>query len=251
MDLAIEITLKTVATELNVRLPHDVKFPDLWTLVETAYKRKYGKRLPLKSEISTVHDRRNAVQHRGSVPSDTDLKQYMEFAFKFLDEVFLTVAGLRLDQVFLSSIIDNVDLREMMEVAEGSLSSNPKASMEASMKSFMWARLLAQRKLGHFDPTLGAFDPQDRLQRAMREPVTDVAKPILDHLLMLELGVDAVLYNRINQVAPYPFLAVGMTKPSDVGVAETLPSNYNESNAWLCYSFVLENILKWQDKGVF
>lgn len=251
LDLAVEITLKTIGPELSVVLPRDVKFPDLWTMVDEKYNSSYHKHLPLKSDIDVIHDKRNSVQHHASVPSDTDLKQFKPHAFQFLDEVFLTVTGLHLNQVFLSSLIDDAELRQMMETSESNISNNPKLSMESSMKSFTWAKLLTQRRLGYFDPTLGAFDPRNPTQMAIEEPVTVVVKPILDHLLTLELGIDAVQYSRINQVAPITFLSGQVTRPADVAVGDTLATNYTEANAWLCYNFVLENILKWQDKGVF
>jgi hypothetical protein len=248
LDLAIEITLKTLATELSVRLPNPVNFPTLWKLVEGQYYIQYHKMLPSKSDIFSIHDKRNSVQHHGSVPSDTDLRQCKSYAFGFLDEVFLTLTGLHLHQVFLSSLIDNTELRQMMELAERDVSSDPKDSMYASMRSFMWAKILAQRQLGYFDPTLGAFDTQDRLQRAMKEPIREVANRIVDHLFTLELGFDTVTYGRINKIAPFPLLGAGITKPADVHLADTLPSNYTEDNAWICYNFVLETILKWQDR---
>lgn len=248
LDLAIEMTLKTVASELSVHLPPYVNFPTLWKSVEAKYHMKYHKMLPLKSDIFTIHDKRNSVQHYGSVPSDTDLKQFKPYAFQFLDEVFQSLTGLRFHQVFLSSLIDNIELRQMMELAEKDVSSDPKASMYASMRSFMWARILAQRQLGYFDPTLGAFDPQDTFQRAMKAPVREVTKRIVDHLFTLELGVDTVAYGRISKIAPFPLLEVGITKPADVNLADTLPSNYTEDNAWICYNFVLEAILRWQER---
>src|SRR5208282_3407184 len=81
LDLSIEITLKTAASELSVRLPTHVDFPTLWQCVEDEYNNRYSKMLPLKSDIFTIHDKRNSVQHHGSIPSDTDLKQFKPYAF--------------------------------------------------------------------------------------------------------------------------------------------------------------------------
>lgn len=250
IDMAVETTLKTIATEVGVNVPRDTKFPQLWKLVDHRYNQNFQKSLPLKSEISRMHDRRNAVQHDGSIPSENDLKQHLTYVSQFLDEVVSVVAGLGLHQIFLSSVIENAELREMMETAEKNISSDPKVSMEASMRSFMWGKVLAQRQLGHFDPTLGAFDPQNRFQRLMREPVTEVIEPIVDRLLTLELGIDAVLYSNMNRIAPHPLVSSGMTKPADIDIADTFSSNYVEKNAWSCYSFVLDNILKWQERGL-
>jgi hypothetical protein len=251
LDLSVEISLKTAASELSVVLPANVKFPDLWNRVDAAYFTRFGKKLPLRIDITTIHDKRNSVQHHGSIPSDTDLRQFKTDAFQFLNEVFQTLTGRTFHQVFLSSLIDNIELRQMMETSEANVSNNPKLSMESSMKSFAWAKLLTQRRLGYFDPTLGAFNPQNPMEMAIKEPVTGVVKPILDHLLTLELGIDAVRYNRINLVAPITLVSAGVTKLGDVTVGNTLASNYTESNAWFCYDFVLENILNWQDRGVF
>jgi len=250
MDMAIETTLKTVATELGVIIPRDTKFPQLWTSVNTSYMAKFKKPLPLPSEIRRIHEERNDVQHQGSIPSETDLKQHLQYAQQFLDEVFLTVAGLGLNQVFLSSIIENADIRQMMEMAEKNISSDPKVSIEASMRSFMYARIIAQRQLGHFDPTFGVFDPMDKLHRAMKKPIDEVAKRLMDRFLTVELGIDPVRYSRINRIAPYPFVSLEVRSPADVQIADTIQSNYTERNAWTCYDFVLETILKWQEAGL-
>jgi hypothetical protein len=250
MDLSIEMTLKTVASELSVTLPHNTNFPTLWKKVETSYYTKYHKNLPLKSDISALHDKRNSVQHYGSIPSDTDLKQFKPCAFQFLDEVFMSLTGMHLHEIFLSSLIDNVEIKQTMELAERNVASDPKASMNASMRSFTWARILAQRQLGYFDPTLGAFEGQEKLQGAIRGPLEEVAKRIVDHLYILELGVDAATYNKVNEIAPFPVLHLGISKPADVNLADTLASNYTQPNAWLCYNFVLATILGWQEKGL-
>lgn len=252
MDMAIETTLKTVATELgvSVRTFREGRFPELWKLVNRLYRAKFNKSLPLTSEIHGIHEGRNAVQHRGSIPSEADLRQHLEYARQFLDEVLVTVAGLSLDQVFLSSTIENADVRQMMEIAEKNISSDPKASMSASMKSFMCAKVLAQRQLGHFDPTFGAFDPTNKVQRAVKDPIEEVAKRLMDRFSTVELGIDAVQYSKISRIAPYPLIGVYVTKPDHVIIADTLPSNYTESNAWTCYDFVLETILRWQEMGL-
>jgi len=250
VDMAIEMTLKTLATELNVGIRPNVRFPELWRQVDIAYSSKYNKAMPLKAEIEKVHNARNNVQHQGIIPSETDLKQFLDFSTQFLNEVLLAATGLGLDQLFLSSIISKTELRGMMELAEKNVSSDPRTSMIASMKSFGWSKVLAKRQLGYFDPTLGALDRRKKLERAMEKPLTEVLIPILDHLTDIELGIDPAIHSRILKIAPYPIITIGMTKIDDVHIAETAPFNYTESNAWFCYDFVIQNILRWQDKNL-
>lgn len=251
LDLAVEITLKTVASELSVRLDRYVNFPTLWQMVERKYKSKYHKMLPLKSDIFTIHDKRNSVQHSGSIPSDTDLKQFKPYAFQFLDEVFLTLTGLRFHQVFLSLLVDNVELRQTLELAERDIASDPKASMYASMRSFMWARILAQRQLGYFDATFGVFDPTDKLEDRIKTRIDKVVTRLMDRFLTVELGIDAVRYSRIRKISPHPILSgLSTTKPAEIAIADTIQSNYTENNAWECYDFALETILRWQQMGL-
>jgi hypothetical protein len=114
----------------------------------------------------------------------------------------------------------------------------------------MCARVLSQRQLGHFDPTFGAFNPMNKLQRAIKEPIDEVAKRIVDRFSAVELGIDAVRYSKISRIAPYPIIGSYVTKPDDVITAETLQSNYTQSNAWTCYDFALEMILRWQEMGL-
>lgn len=250
MDMAIEITLKTVATELGVKVGREARFPELWKAIDNRYTAQFKKQLPLAGETRRIHEGRNAVQHQGSIPSDTDLKQHLECARQFLDEVFLTVAGSGLSQVFLSSIVENPDVRRMMETAEKNISSDPKASMEASMKSFTYAKILAQRQLGHFDATFGAFDPRDKTQVAMKKPIDEVVNRLVDRFSTVELGIDAVLYSKIRRIAPHPIISLGVQSAAGVAVADTMQSHYTESNAWTCYNFALETILKWQEMGL-
>jgi len=250
LDFAIEMTLKTVATELNQTVKYGIRFEDLWKQVDSAYSRQFSKPLPLKSEIGKIRRARNIVQHEGSVPSDDDLEQYFEYTTKFLDEVLLTVTTRGLSQTYLSSIISNTELQRTMEQAEVNLSSDPRTSMIASMKAFGWAKLLAQRQLGFFDPTLGAFDMHDRFQRKMEEPLTEITKSIVDRLSSLELEIDPIRHNKILAVAPNPYISLRTAKIDDIHMFETIPSNYTESNAWFCYDFALENILRWQSRNM-
>jgi len=239
LDFAVEMSLKTVATELNQIVKHRIRFEDLWKQVNTAYSHKFDKPLPLKTEIERIHFARNMVQHEGSIPSEDDLEQYFEHTTKFLDEILLRVTGHGLSQTYLSSIISDAELRRMMQLAETYLSSDPKASMTASMKAFGWAKLLAQRQLGFFDPTMGAFDIRDRFQRKIEEPLTQIVKSIVDRITSLELEIDPIRYNKILAVAPSPYIALRTAKIDDINIFETIPSNYTESNSWLCYDFVL------------
>jgi len=250
VDMAIETTLKTLATELKVKIQYDVSFPELWKQVDIAYSKKYKKALPLKAEIQKVHSARNNVQHQGLIPSETDLKQFLDFSAQFLNEVLLAATGLGLDQLFLSSIISNAELRRMMELAEKNVSSDPRTSMIASMKSYGWSKVLVRRQLGYFDPTLGALDRRKKLERAIEKPLREVLAPILDHLTDIELGIDPTIHSGILKIAPYPIITIGTEKIDDVHIAETAPLNYTESNAWFCYDFVIQNILRWQDKNL-
>jgi hypothetical protein len=248
LDFAIEMTLKTIATEVNETVRYGIKFDELWGQVDSAYSLKYNKPLPLKTEIEKIHFARNRVQHEGSVPSDDDLEQYFEHVTNFLEEVLLTVTGRGLNQTYLSSIINNTDLKRTMELAEKNLSSDPKSSMIASMKAFGWAKLLAQRQLGFFDPTLGVFDMHDEVQRKMEEPLTHIVESLVDRLSSVELEIEPIRHNKVLSVAPSPYIAIRTEKIDDIHILETIPSNYTEPNAWFCYDFALENILRWQSR---
>ena len=250
LDFAVEMTLKTVAAELNQSVKYGIRFEKLWKQVESAYSRKFGKPLPLKTEIERIHFARNTVQHDGSIPSGEDLEQYFEHTTRFLDEILLTVTGHGLGQTYLSSIISDAELRRMMELAETNLSDDPQTSMTASMRAFGWAKLRAQRHLGFFDPTLGAFDMHDRFQRKIEEPLTQVVELIVDRLSSLELEIDPIRHNKILAVAPNPYISLRTAKIDDINIFETIPSNYTESNAWFCYDFALENILRWQSRNM-
>jgi len=250
MDLSIETTLKTVATELNAQITPNTTFPDLWKKVDQAYAIRYQKSLPLKGEIDKIHHARNSVQHQGLIPSPTDLNQFLGYATRFLDDVFLTFSGLKLNELFLSSIIDNVDICKMMEVAERDVSTDPRSSMVASVKSFEWAKTLSLRNIGFFDPTLGAFDSHDGIGRALQEPVRKIVHSMVERIMELELQVDRRAYVKIRGIAPYAYITVGTTDANTVSVSEADKLNYNEGNAWLCYGFALEMILRWQERGL-
>lgn len=250
--MAIEMSLKTLATEIGAKAKAkrggDLTFPDLWKEVDGVYLRKFGNSLPLKAEVSSIHSARNMLQHQGIVPSEPDLKQYSDYSTQFLDQVLAAVTGFGLDRLFLSGLIENGDLQQMMEVAERNVSSDPKRSMEASMKSFAWSNVLAKRQLGYFHPMLGAIDKRNKIEAAIEKPLNKTITPILDVIWDLVLGIDRVFYSRVRKVAPYPMISLGMKRVNDVDVADTSSSNYNEDNAWLCYDFTIENILRWQDK---
>lgn len=107
-DNAVEIVLKCVATKKGFS-PKGKYFVFEELLVEN---------LPLKEQIRGLHKIRNIVQHQGDIPSMESTIKYKGYVEDFFNEVCSRIFSVPYEKLYLSELIENEKLRELVLEAE-------------------------------------------------------------------------------------------------------------------------------------
>ncbi len=111
-DNTVEMILRTIATIENInpsRKKQHLEFPDLVRLIDN---------LPLKEQIESMHRMRNGIQHQGDVPSIESVVKYKGYTGDFVRKMCTDRFKISYDEVFLSQLIFNKNLRNKVTDAE-------------------------------------------------------------------------------------------------------------------------------------
>ena len=133
IDGAIERFLWTIITEFNVgsKLSKEPKFPELYKVADDAV----GNKLPLKTEVQKIHAIRNGAQHQGTIPSERDIESSLIYAEDFLSQGYLVCFSIKFNEIFLSDLIIDPELRAQLKKVEDYLSKKDyeNAAKEAAL----------------------------------------------------------------------------------------------------------------------
>lgn len=109
-DNAVEIVLRCVATRRGIRSKKkQLYFEDFLQADDD---------LPLKEQMRGLHRMRNAVQHQGDVPSMESIVKYGGYTGDFFRQVCRAIFSVPYEELFLSELIENENLRRQMRKAE-------------------------------------------------------------------------------------------------------------------------------------
>ena len=112
-DNAVEMVLKCVATKQGIRPERKhFYFGDLLGKMDG---------LPLKEQMKGLHEVRNIVQHQGDIPSTDSVIKYKSYTEDFFKEVCGGIFNVPYEELFLSALIENEDLRKRVLKAEEAL----------------------------------------------------------------------------------------------------------------------------------
>ncbi|MCB0195753.1 MAG: DUF4145 domain-containing protein [Anaerolineae bacterium] len=88
-DLSIETTLKTVIQELTSKKKPEFTFPDLIKQVDSLLKENNLGEFPNRARVEKIHDFRNDAQHKAKSPSETDVRDCIEYTNTFLEQLLV------------------------------------------------------------------------------------------------------------------------------------------------------------------
>lgn len=109
-DNAVEMVLRCAATKRGIKSgKKQLYFEDF--LLEIA-------EVPLKEQMRGLHRVRNAVQHQGDVPSMESVIKYRGYAEDFFRAVCGEIFSMPYEELFLSQLIENENLRQQLLKAE-------------------------------------------------------------------------------------------------------------------------------------
>jgi len=126
IDQAIEHFLHTLIIEYNVtklKSPLNAKFKEIFDASNDEIKNVLKKELPLKTAVFTVHNLRNIAQHYGTIPSESEIQKSVIYCEDFLLQSYNLCFNKNYEEVFLSELIIDDDVRKHFREGEIALSN--------------------------------------------------------------------------------------------------------------------------------
>ena len=158
-DNAIELLLRCVATQYGITFKNllFVTFPELWNKVNEKYVQEQTSELPKKTEMFHLHDIRSDVQHWGISPFSSEIVDRFDiYTLDFVQEILVSVFGLNYNELFMSSLVNDEEIRENLTDAEKALADEDwKDSIQKVSIAFALAKMKEENKLNLYDPFFG------------------------------------------------------------------------------------------------
>ncbi len=134
---AVEMTLLVLAEFLTVTIPTRTEFDRYFTLINEKIEPQI---LPLHSQMMRLNRIRVQAKHAGIFPQHSEVANLVPVVRAFLDEICSRHLGIDFATLNLSSIIENVAQRILVEESEHELaSSNYLGALIAARKAFYLA----------------------------------------------------------------------------------------------------------------
>jgi len=286
LDMCMELSLKTTLTYLDPTSKiKGVNFSQLWYKTNEIYQLEFSNNLPYRNEINNLRNLRNSVQHEGIIPSVSDLTQYETRVKSFLDEVLQQVFSLNLEGIYLSELIDDTKIKQIMEEAESSFYNNEydlsveKLSIvfELGKKqklreiknrhySGMWSNLLLDYNINNVDMNFGfrggigsGIRELDDIGRDL-EKVRKLIDNLVNYLMKMgrQISDELDLFKSINDVLMLGlnYLEYSQFKKVSYTVQYTANQEYytyrdknimnTKEEAQFCLNFVFNALLLWR-----
>ena len=158
--------------------------------------------IPHFKDLKTLHEVRNLVQHRGHIPSASDVSRYVASAKKMISECFEKCYGFNFNDFRLIDTIRNADLRSILKDSEEALSlSVPVVSLAGSIIAFR--RVVSAIHAMHEGTTLD-FNHVERIvaasissfnanrNRHERPPIADPLRGLLEGVALLNNEIQSL-----------------------------------------------------------
>lgn len=272
-DNAIEMLLKTIATEKGINLDKNGEtFRSLWTKID----RKITPKLPLTSDIFNLREERNLVQHQGAIPSQPNVDRHLNYARSFIEQVVSQQFNKNFDEIYLSDLIEVQEFRDKLKEIEhlletGNFNEVPKRSIEFFIlmleksevfKHWYWPSIdpihgLSWEDLQQFpimtmngeflegggraaggEPALAAiFEALDSLK--------DFAYDVIGQFKILSIVPDYAEYSRFKLLTPRVSIRYLDLKPKLL--LKNPKPEYTKEEAQFLFDFILKVSLKLQE----
>jgi hypothetical protein len=144
IDFAVEQMLNVIILDYNTSTEIDSKrgrdeitWQILWQNATASIKHAKLKALSHYKDLKSLHEIRNLVQHRGQIPSASDVTRYVASATRWISECFEKCYGFNFDNFRLTDTIRNQHLRGILEDSEEALAlDSPNVSLAGSIMAF-------------------------------------------------------------------------------------------------------------------
>lgn len=244
VDNAVEMVLRCVATRRGTTpRKKQLYFEQLLQ----------SRDLPLKEQMRGLHRLRNAVQHQADVPSVESVIKYTSYAEDFFREVCRDIFSVPYEELFLSELIENENLRKQVLKAEEAFG---KQKHGLCMKLCDDALIMAMfdeadifQTAGMLTAYWGASEElrmvlnRDYLEKYRQEDYYELARELRGAIL--QWGQASTAMQFLDQ-----YRMDFLKHRRIVETLEHLSDEELEDSAEFSLNFVTSLILKWQEEGV-
>lgn len=147
MDFAIEQMLNVIIIDFNTDPKIDLKYgrdevnwSSLWQNATQSIKDEPTitmKYIPRYKDLKTLHEVRNLIQHRGHIPSASDVSRCLGAAKEMISTCFYKCYGFNFQDFRLIDAVKNPQLRRLLKESEEALNQDiPIISLAGSMIAF-------------------------------------------------------------------------------------------------------------------
>jgi hypothetical protein len=245
-DNAVEMVLRCVATKRDTRSrKKQLYFEDLLQEIDG---------LPLKEQMRGLHRLRNNVQHQGDVPSMESVIKYRSYVEDFFKEVCRKIFNVFYEELFLSTLIENENLRKQVLKAEEAFGKEEyRLCIELCDGALMTATFEEAdifRTAGMLTGYWGASEElrmvlsQDYLKKYEEKDYYELARELRGAILQWGQATTGMQFLDEYRM---DFLKHRQI----VETLEDLSDEELEDRAEFSLNFVTSLILKWQEEGMF
>lgn len=253
-DNAIEMLLKTIATEKGIRLRGEEGFWSLWKTIN----KKITSELPLRLEIDHLRQERNFVQHRGAIPSKPNVDRHLNYARSLIEQVLPQHFGKTFDEIYLSDLIEAQEFRDKIREIEqlleaGNFDEIPKRSSE------VFALMLVKSEVFKYLEEWVLLDLEDmpELEEVAAEQVVEAfdftlnymfrfASDVIEQFKILSIVHDYAKYSRFKLLTPKVKRRWEASELEFSAESNPKPEYKKEEANFLC-TFIVDVALKLQE----
>jgi hypothetical protein len=246
-DNAIEIVLKSIATKRDLRSKKKyVYFEGLLDNIPS---------LPLKDQMRGLHRLRNSIQHGADIPSMESVVKYKAYTEDFFRTVCDEILNIPYDELFLSDLIENENLRNQVREAEEAFERGKfKRCIELCDDALISATFDEADIFYSAGELTGYWGASEELRAVLRADYPErYREEGCCYELAKELRGAIVQWGQATTGMQFldEYRADFLKHRRIVETLGELSEEELRDNAEFCLNFAMNLILKWQEEGIF
>jgi len=210
--------------------------------------------LTLSEQMSSLHRLRNNVQHAADVPSVDSVIKYKGYAGDFFREVCDKIFGVLYDELFLSELIGNENLREQVRKAEEAFG---KGEFEQCVRlcddAFISATFEEADIFYKAGALTGYWGASEELKTVLKEDYPEEFRDKEYYNLAKELSRAIKQWGQATTGMQFldEYRVDFIKYRQMVESTEEFTEQKLKDHAQFCLNFVTSVVLKWQAEGLF
>jgi hypothetical protein len=247
LDNTVEFLIRILATHLDFEAVSGKSFPEselaaMAGELNRFLTEQYRERLPYLSELKILRQTRNLVQHDAFSPQ-SDLAKHVVIVQRFFERALKLVFALDLNELKLSKIVTDPVVKERLADAEVARSAKDYLKAVVACRDAFDYALLVRGRLTDLKlqgvPTIARVDPKDsdtpRFYEAIQSEISSLA-----------LGLDSFQNGRFRDIVRHIPIEHCVEWHGNL----VMQRAWEARDADFCYSFVTDNVLRWQAKDL-